>query len=94
MHSCTRSSTATRRPDRADAGSGDAARSLGEVFVGVMPAAAANRPPTAVDDFGFPTVRIGSEPVVLDVLANDSDPDADRLRVTAVTPPPVGEVAA
>ena len=74
--------------------SGVAGRSLGEVFVGVMPAAAANRPPIAVDDFGFPTVRIGSEPVVLDVLANDSDPDADRLRVTAVTPPPVGEVRA
>ena len=68
------------------------ARSLGEVFVGVMPAGPANRPPTAVDDAGFPTVRFGSEPVVLDVLANDSDPDADPLRVSAVTPAAVGEV--
>jgi hypothetical protein len=65
-------------------------RSLGEVLVGVMPAAPANRPPTAVDDAGFAPVRIASEPVDLDVLANDSDPDQDRLIITAVTEPAVG----
>ena len=66
-------------------------RDLGEVYIGVMPAAAVNRPPTAVDDLGFPAVKIGAEPVTLNVLANDSDPDADPLTVTEVTGLPVGD---
>lgn len=68
-------------------------RDLGEVYIGVMPAQSANRPPTAVDDVGFPPVKIGSEPVLLDVLANDSDPDADPLIVTEVAGLTVGEAS-
>ncbi|MAT04307.1 MAG: hypothetical protein CL424_04595, partial [Acidimicrobiaceae bacterium] len=66
------------------------ARDLGQVYIGVMPSEAANRPPVAVDDIGFPAVQIGSDPIVLDVLANDSDPDDDSLRVTEVTTPGAG----
>ncbi|MEM9514610.1 MAG: Ig-like domain-containing protein, partial [Actinomycetota bacterium] len=66
-------------------------RALGEVFVGVMPEQTENRPPTAIDDTEFPPIQIGGEPVVLNVLANDSDPDDDPLTVTEVTIPAVGE---
>ncbi len=50
---------------------------IGEVLIGVMPAAGANRAPEAFDD----TVQAvaGSAPLVYDVLENDSDPDGDTL---------------
>ena len=53
---------------------------IGEVLVGVMPLAGANRAPEAFDD----TVEAvaGSAPLVFDVLDNDSDPDGDRVHVT------------
>ena len=68
-------------------------RDLGEVYVGVMPEQATNRAPTAVEDTSFPEVRIGDESVVLDVLANDSDPDGDAIQVTEVSVAAVGEAA-
>lgn len=55
-----------------------------------MPANPANRPPIAVDDVGFAPIAIGSDPVDLAVLNNDSDPDSDPLVVAAVTVPSVG----
>ncbi len=67
-------------------------RDLGEVYVGVMPEQAANRPPIAVDDVGFPPVSIGDQPVLLDVLRNDSDPDGDELRITETVGVAVGDV--
>ena len=67
---------------------------IGEVLVGVMPLAGANRAPEAFDD----TVEAvaGSAPLVFDVLDNDSDPDGDRVHVTTVGTPASGgtEVAA
>ena len=61
---------------------------IGEVLVGVMPLAGANRAPEAFDD----TVEAvaGSAPLVFDVLANDSDPDGDRVDVTTVGTPSSG----
>ena len=61
---------------------------IGEVLVGVMPLAGANRAPEAFDD----TVDAvaGSAPLVFDVLDNDSDPDGDRVRVTTVGVPSSG----
>jgi hypothetical protein len=48
-----------------------------------------NSPPNAVDD----AVAPGSvAPVEVMVLANDSDPDLDSLRVLAVSQPPSGSV--
>lgn len=47
-----------------------------EITVGVIPPPVANRPPVAVPD--EVTVRPGRE-VQVDVLANDTDPDGDRL---------------
>ncbi len=81
-------------PDASDAPSDGrgAGRDLGEVLVGVMPASPANRPPTAIDDAGFVPIAFGSDPVELAVLANDSDPDSDRLSVAAATVPSLGEV--
>ena len=47
-----------------------------------------NQPPVAGDDaFGVPFDNNG---VLLDVLANDSDPDGDALQLTAVGPPSAG----
>lgn len=57
-------------------------RAVGDVIVGVLPADGENRPPTAVNDNY--TVIAGSDAVVLDVLANDFDPDGDPLRITEV----------
>jgi uncharacterized delta-60 repeat protein len=48
---------------------------------------AANRPPVAVADLGATTDR---EPITIDVLANDSDPDGDPLTLLAVSTPAVG----
>jgi len=66
-------------------------RSRGEVFVGVMPESPANRPPTAIDDVDLPPVEIGSGSVNIPVLANDSDPDNDPIRITNMTVVTVGE---
>ena len=49
---------------------------IGEVLIGVMPAAGANRAPEAFDD--KVQAVAGSAPLVYDVLANDSDPDGDH----------------
>src|SRR5690606_28677182 len=47
-----------------------------------------NRPPVATDDAAATNPGM---PVVINVLANDTDPDADPLIVTAiVVPPPTG----
>lgn len=77
-------------PDGEPLGDAGPGRSLGEVYVGVMPTESINRPPSAVDDVEFPAIRIGADPVALPVLLNDSDPDADPISVTGVTPPVVG----
>ncbi|HEX5121880.1 MAG TPA: Ig-like domain-containing protein [Rhodanobacteraceae bacterium] len=46
-----------------------------------------NRPPVAVDDNATTAI---STPVVIDVLANDSDPDGDPLTIISVTQPANG----
>ncbi len=46
-----------------------------------------NDPPEAVDD---EAETLEDEPVLVDVLANDTDVDGDRLRVVAATPPTHG----
>jgi len=46
-----------------------------------------NRPPVAVNDNAATPV---STPVLIDVLANDSDPDGDTLTITGVTQPANG----
>lgn len=56
--------------------------SIGQVLVGVTPRLGENRAPEAFDD--PVTVIAGSAPIVLDVLANDNDPDGDALAVTQV----------
>jgi hypothetical protein len=48
---------------------------------------APNRPPDAVDDAATTT---RNNPVVINVVANDSDPDLDPLIVTSVSDPPRG----
>ena len=65
----------------ADAG-GLTARAM--VTVEVLPV---NHPPEAEDD---EAETLEDQPVVVDVLANDSDPDGDRLRVVSVTAPSHG----
>ncbi len=65
-------------------------RSIGVVQVGVTALAVENRQPSANPDvFG---AIAGSETLVLDVLANDFDPDNDRLTVLSVTPTGRGSV--
>ncbi len=61
----------------------DAAGLIAEatVTVDVLPV---NDPPEALDDAAQ---TLEDEPVVVDVLANDSDPDGDSLRVIRVTDP-------
>jgi hypothetical protein len=49
----------------------------------------ANRPPRGVDDLA--STRAAT-PVVISVLANDIDPDGDRLTLVSVTDPPRGTV--
>ena len=51
--------------------------------VTVTVSAAGNTPPTAVDDPSAATTQ--DTPVVIDVLANDTDPDPDTLTVSSVT---------
>jgi hypothetical protein len=48
-----------------------------------------NRAPAASDDFAVTTE---DDPVAIDVLANDSDPDGDALSVADLTNPPHGSV--
>ncbi|MFQ4149693.1 Ig-like domain-containing protein [Arthrobacter sp. LAPM80] len=55
------------------------AEAIGTVEVGIAPEDSTNRPPVASDD--FISMRPGRQ-VALDVVLNDSDPDADRLFVT------------
>ena len=50
-------------------------------------AMAANSPPVAVHDCAFTTTNT---PVVMPVLANDSDPDGDPLTILDVSTPNVG----
>ena len=57
-------------------------RAVGEVLIGVLPPDGDNRSPTASND-NF-TVIAGSDDVVLDVLANDFDPDGDSLSITNI----------
>ena len=66
-----------------DDGRGGTASALVTVVVAPPP----NRPPVAQDD---DVVIVSVQPVLIDVLANDSDPDADPLVITAVTTPPFG----
>jgi hypothetical protein len=48
-----------------------------------------NAPPVATPD----SVASGGEPVTLDLLANDNDPDGDPLWLTALTLPAKGQIA-
>lgn len=68
-------------------GDGHGGTAVATVYVDV--ALGANGPPVAVDDhYSVP----GDGPTGLDVTANDTDPDHDRLRVVAVTQPAHGDV--
>jgi len=58
------------------------AQSIGTVLVGVLPADGQNRPPTATDD-SF-SMLAGSDPLRLDLLRNDYDPNGDVLAITEV----------
>ena len=62
---------------------------IGEVLIGVQPLPPENRAPEAFDD-RYQAIA-GSAPLVLDVRANDSDPDGDTVRVTTVSAPGAGE---
>ena len=57
--------------------------------VSVNIAAQPDRPPRAVDDTGSTTF---GRPVTISVLANDSDPDGNPLRIASVTQPVGGTV--
>jgi len=63
--------------------------STAAVNVTVVAAPPANQPPIAVNDFA----QAGyNQPVTIDVLANDSDPDGDALVIESWTQPPNGTV--
>lgn len=64
-------------------------RVRGDVLVGVMPQATTNRPPQAVDDRLEVVAGLGAQS--LDVLANDRDPDGDRIRVVGHSDPRTGQ---
>lgn len=55
----------------------------------VMRGAPPNEPPIAADDIAFTT---RDTPVLIDVLANDSDPDGDALAIQSFTQPANGSV--
>ena len=55
-------------------------RSTGHVAVTVTPT---NAPPVAANDFA----RSSGEPITLDLLANDADPDGDPLKLAALSLP-------
>ena len=59
-------------------------------FIGLDAETSSNAPPTAADD-AVATFR--NVPVVIDVLANDSDDDGDALTITSVGEPTLGSVA-
>ena len=65
-------------------------RSVGVVQVGVTPESRENRPPSANPDTF--NVVAGAGPVVLDVLANDFDPDNDPLSVLSATTTSAGTI--
>ncbi len=65
-------------------------RSVGVVQVGVTPESKENRPPSANPDTF--NVTAGAGPVVLDVLANDFDPDNDPLSLLSVTSTSAGDL--
>lgn len=54
------------------------ARGSGTVLVGIAPASSANQAPVAIDD---PAVVLPGRQIAVDVLANDSDPDGDPVRL-------------
>ncbi len=64
---------------------GDGATATGTVTITVL---APNAPPQAVDD---ETLTMAG-PVTIDLLANDSDPDGDALRIVALGTPAYGSV--
>ena len=66
-----------------DDGRGGTATATVTVTVGPPP----NRPPVAVNDAATTT---SGQPVTVDVIANDSDPDGDPLTVQSVTAPALG----
>ncbi|HEX7672203.1 MAG TPA: Ig-like domain-containing protein [Polyangiaceae bacterium] len=51
--------------------------------------AAANQPPVAVSDSA---ATVSGVPLIIDVLANDTDPDGNPLSIVTVTPPANGSV--
>jgi large repetitive protein len=55
---------------------------VGEVSIGILPAPKSNQAPIAVDD--GPRSVDASGTITVDVLANDSDPDKDPIRITSV----------
>jgi|GEM_PF-2198340 len=60
------------------------------VFISIRPAATPNRAPTANDD----RYGVTADPSqVLDLMANDVDPDGDRLAIHWMTQPPLGRVS-
>lgn len=65
----------------------DGARADGTISVAVVSAETPNKPPIARDDSSLTTK---GEPVFIDVLANDVDPESDELRVIDVTQPESG----
>ncbi|MEZ5340421.1 MAG: Ig-like domain-containing protein [Acidimicrobiales bacterium] len=65
-------------------------RSVGHVRVGVMPRPTVNRAPKAYPDSY--EVAAGNGAIALEVLANDVDPDGDRLSITSVGIANVGEI--
>ncbi|MEM7273657.1 MAG: Ig-like domain-containing protein [Actinomycetota bacterium] len=75
-----------------DPAGGEPGRAIGSVSVGVIAPTAVNRDPNAVDDDQLAPVTVGGAAIGIEVLANDSDPDGDRLTVVDVTTPAVGVV--
>ena len=69
--------------------SGNVLSATAPVYMVVLPV---NDPPIAVDDDFFvdETIALGKVQADLDVLANDSDPDGDRLSVLTITQPKNG----
>jgi outer membrane protein OmpA-like peptidoglycan-associated protein len=57
------------------------------VTVTATPEPSLNHPPIAVDDYATTPAR---DPVIIRVLANDSDPDGDPIRIVDVSQPNLG----
>ena len=73
-------------PSRVTVVSSEGGATTVDVTVG-MPSDAVNHPPVAVNDTG---ATLGTAPLVLSVLANDTDSDGDRVSIASVTPPSAG----